>query len=419
MPFTAKQECYLHANHIAHRHHGGTRGAFFAVYDINGKFKLLGRGTFGLVVTPPIACPEGDPRARRTNGRVGKLFFDEASADIELQRALLVQNTIDQRHQFTTTAIQHVCHVKKVDDELWEEVATDKHVLDKLQAVLDLKKAVPQIISEKVAGHSWHRLRGIPLKRFLGMLSNAAQALYVFAKHGFQHCDVTPRNLMWDEKEGVKLIDYGMTTIGSDVLRMYCMTDYQYFPPEFAFLGSLRTVWRRKEAVEPDEEKKAAILARQEVDIADLAEAIKAALKRYISSIKWTRVDGDDTLKADLLAAHECWSQFATLAYRTQVDTGTAYKDLLLPYVGKTDVYQLGVCVYEMVFNNDAIAFKDDNERAELLKLAKIMAFPTPGPRDTIVALIDRIADTQERLFGKRSPIQIQGPPAKKSKRVS
>jgi serine/threonine protein kinase len=205
---------------------------------------LLGQGTFGCVFDPPLKCNEAGKNPRKFPiGKIGK----PADADAELDAAEALIAVPHSATYFVLPDPDSRCIPQPVKSQ------PDKR---------DMKQCrVIQRHGMKDMVHFVMPYGGITIfnqfekvKRKEGTFSLRAAVTRLLecgaqlALHGYVHYDISPKNILFDEKTGLpRLIDFGMSfgtkglTLNTIHERWKVYTpDYEVEPPEITLLTGLK-----------------------------------------------------------------------------------------------------------------------------------------------------------------------------------
>ena len=230
----------------------------------SGKFVALGQGGHGCVGAPIMQCVTNRSLvalAAKENV-VGKIVDSRTDADEEMRGAAIIRK-LDPREVFTIIPLG-TCQVQLV-------VNTGGKDLE--------HKSV----------------RALPLRSVLISLTPVVKGLAALKAAGVVHADIKPPNIVYHG--GVsKLIDFGMVRSNArrDVLIEYYEFDliahtYQYYPPEWDWLTSVRTGMGEKNLksddmnnIETDSIKQSATLCKRPQFH---SKAALAAMDKYMMSL--------------------------------------------------------------------------------------------------------------------------------------
>lgn len=190
--------------------------------------KLLGKGGYGCSFYPALTCT--DP-AKNATKMVGKIFLYPDGAKEELAQTHLVRQ-IDPTQKFflypkdsCTVAFQTYvkegassCKVKGASKEM-------------LQLLMPHGGRTLEQFLKKTP------LQSIPRIEMLRILQRIFYGIRILGENGIAHQDIKCPNIVLNNRDGLKLIDWGTTITAAnrftDKNNMYGASDYAVSPPEY------------------------------------------------------------------------------------------------------------------------------------------------------------------------------------------
>jgi len=187
--------------------------------------KLLGKGMYGWAFMPPLKCPEFNPSADDKNRYISKTFVNEKKAKEEYEKGMLIK-PLDPEGKFFITP-EAICSY----EDIQENTNWDKFIEAK-KAVSIKGIAVPKIqIIYKYGGTNIENVlvKNPPYYKLPINFSKQADwelldptkfGLFIRCLKGFVpildrlhaqfiHSDLHVGNMIYDETQGVRLIDFG------------------------------------------------------------------------------------------------------------------------------------------------------------------------------------------------------------------
>lgn len=188
--------------------------------------KLLGKGGYGCGFFPALSCT--DPK-KNSRAVVGKVFYDEDSADIEINQAKLLKS-IDPEQKFFLYPVDRCT------------VSIDTLLKDGMECVEDiddvhgqLPPQVQQLLMPNGGKTLSQYLKDLrePLTRTqaLRLVRPLFQGVQLLQKHGMVHQDIKTPNIVINDRNRVRLIDWG--TAMDDMETVYADINNMYLPPGF------------------------------------------------------------------------------------------------------------------------------------------------------------------------------------------
>jgi len=189
--------------------------------------RLLGKGAYGWAFMPPLACPEFNPAADDTNRYISKTFVNEKKAAEEYEKGMLIKPLDPEGKFFITPEV--MCSYEDVQENAnWGLFTAAK---EKMTHALK-GKAIPKIqIIYKYGGTKIENIlvKNLPYYTSIINFSKAADwelldptkfGLFIRCLKGFVpildklhekfiHRDLHVGNMVYDESQGVRLIDFG------------------------------------------------------------------------------------------------------------------------------------------------------------------------------------------------------------------
>lgn len=189
--------------------------------------RLLGKGMYGWAFMPPLACPEFNPSADDTNRYISKTFVNEKKATEEYEKGMMIKPLDPEGKLFITP--EAICSYEDVQENTnWGQFVAAK---EKMSQALK-GKAIPKI--QIIYKYGGTKIENILVKKppyYASAINFSKQAdwelldptkfgLFVRALKGFVpildrlhtqfiHADLHVGNMIYDEEQGVRLIDFG------------------------------------------------------------------------------------------------------------------------------------------------------------------------------------------------------------------
>jgi len=202
---------------------------------------LIGQGTFGCVFDPPMKCKEGKQKTRKGMG-VGKIG-KPIDAEAELAAAKSLGGIEDSSMYFVLADPNSVCTpvVSKKD-------GANKCKVVQRYGMKDMVSFVMPYGGITIFNQFNAVKRGATTFPFRACITRLLECGAVLALHGYVHYDISPKNILFDEKTSLpRLIDFGMSfssrNITLDVIqerwKVYS-PGYDVEPPEVSILTGLK-----------------------------------------------------------------------------------------------------------------------------------------------------------------------------------
>lgn len=168
------------------------------------KTKLLGMGTYGCGFSPALECSDKKGREWTRKKTIGKIFFRAADAEKELEYANHARR-LDPEQRF----FLYPSDICSVSQSTYQRQGDKRCRVPKTD---DLK----QLLLTN-GGKSLHdfldKRRGKSLSRgeVLRLVQRLFTAVDVLSKGGVVHQDIKPQNVVLNNKDGIKIIDWGLS----------------------------------------------------------------------------------------------------------------------------------------------------------------------------------------------------------------
>jgi serine/threonine protein kinase len=164
--------------------------------------KLVGQGTYGCAVTPPLLC-KGRARAERNEYKVGKLTIED-DAKTELHISKILRESKLWKHYFVLPELTSCEPTAKQRSEDWDECHITKEVP---------QNELLQIISS-YGGKSFSSLGSISLHpsrfNYVYFFKHLLEACALLTLKGIVHYDLHRANILVDRYSVPRLLDFGM-----------------------------------------------------------------------------------------------------------------------------------------------------------------------------------------------------------------
>jgi serine/threonine protein kinase len=197
---------------------------------------LVGKGTFGCVISPPISentfiVQEIIPYTDKHNTDIGKLFIKGYRDYTEELKILQVVNKLDPDSKFTTKLkgthkISGLC--LKYNYNVMKCLERSKNIGSKL---------FYQIVLEN-GGVKCDAFYNITYKQFLKLFKTFIEGMIVLQNNKIVHRDIKPDNVLFNDAK-ISLIDFGIATKMNKVYQpserslLKYTYEYAWYPPEF------------------------------------------------------------------------------------------------------------------------------------------------------------------------------------------
>ena len=222
--------------------------------------RLIGQGTFGCVFDPPLKCKE----ARSKQGKVlpiGKIG-QPIDAEIELAAAKTLGAIPDASTYFVLPDPNSLCTPLNPSKANTNECKIIQR--QGVQGMVHFSMPYGGITITKYLDRLQQGNRVFPFREIITRLLECGSTL---ALHGYVHYDISPRNILFDEKTGLpRLIDFGMSFSTRNITaatiqerwKVYS-PEYDVEPPEISILTGLKKGMRINELIRDEIKKKSAI----------------------------------------------------------------------------------------------------------------------------------------------------------------
>lgn len=190
--------------------------------------EFIGRGTYGCVFRPAVACVDGT-----VHKKVGKVFFDATGYNDEKKIAKVLEK-VDPAQDFLLYPADRKCVVSKNDvskEDPYNDCEIHGHYANRFS----------QMIME-YGGLSMtdylHALKKKMTRREAArMLCNVFEGVELLCKNRLVHQDIKPDNVVVDSNGLSRLIDFGLLTTFAKFSNNF-LFDYEYFVngPEYRLL---------------------------------------------------------------------------------------------------------------------------------------------------------------------------------------
>lgn len=196
-----------------------------------GRTEILGEGSFGCVVSPPIPCESNKKNISKTKSEVGKIFVDAKDFKKEVATAKLVAK-IDPTGKNLLTPSEH-CETSTAS-------VRDPSITWSCEALRGSGKGrlyqlmMPyggERLDEYVKKHKPSRME------FLRLMIPVMEAIVQLQQHKYCHQDIKVSNILVTPEHKAILIDYSLMVPFNDVYtpsnRHYLRHTYLSYPPEY------------------------------------------------------------------------------------------------------------------------------------------------------------------------------------------
>ena len=171
--------------------------------------KILGQGTYGCAVTPPLLC-KGRARAEENESKVGKITLDD-DAKTELHISAILRKSNLWKHYFVLPELKSCQPIQATRSEDWSECQVTKEVK---------QNELLQIISS-YGGKSFSSLGNYNLRpgifRYLYFFQHMLEAAALLALKNVVHNDIHKANIVIDNHGVPRLLDFGMAFSGKEI----------------------------------------------------------------------------------------------------------------------------------------------------------------------------------------------------------
>ncbi len=187
---------------------------------------LLGKGGYGCGFYPAITCLDPNKNRRAV---VGKVFYDEDAADIEMTQAKILKN-IDPEQKFFLYPTDR-CTISL--ETLLEEGMKCVKYMDDVHG--ELPRSLEQLLMPnggKTLSQYLRELTG-PMTRVhaLKLVRPLFYGVRLLQEHGMVHQDIKPPNIVINDRNRIRLIDWG--TAIQDMEMVYSDDNNMYLPAGF------------------------------------------------------------------------------------------------------------------------------------------------------------------------------------------
>ena len=194
--------------------------------------KLIGKGTYGCIFDPPLLCK----KKQFNKGNIGKLTGTD---DLEREKNAfkVLQGIKESSHYFI---LPHAsCSPKIIDNQVDNDI-------NKCKMLTNGNPAEIKQIALEYGGKDLNKLNLISNDSisFFTLMKQLLEAGSLMVLHGFIHNDIHRGNIVVNNKNTAKLIDWGQSfskdTITLDTIQWKVLTpEYSAEPPEVTFLTAI------------------------------------------------------------------------------------------------------------------------------------------------------------------------------------
>jgi serine/threonine protein kinase len=199
------------------------------------KTDILGEGSFGCVVRPPVLCDSDKKKISKTKSDVGKLFVSAKDFKKEVATAKIVAS-IDPNGDKLLTPSEHCeTSLKSITDP---SVTWNCEALRELGGVVGDKR-----IYQLMMPYGGERLDDYlkahkpSHKEFIQLMIPVMEAIVQLKKHKYCHQDIKVSNILVTPSQKAIVIDYSLMVAFKDIYkkpnRHYLRHTYLPYPPEY------------------------------------------------------------------------------------------------------------------------------------------------------------------------------------------
>ena len=196
--------------------------------------KLIGQGTYGCIFDPPLLCK----KKQFTKGDIGKLSIDE---DLEREKHAfkVLEGIKEAKHYFILPDAS--CSPRIIDNQL------DKDI-DKCRFLKNVDSSQLKQVAMEYGGKDLTKLnlKSKDSISFFTLMRQLLEAGSLMTLHGFVHYDIHAGNIVVNNNNHAKLIDWGQSfskdeiSLDSIMERWkVLMPEYSAEPPEVTFLTAI------------------------------------------------------------------------------------------------------------------------------------------------------------------------------------
>ena len=354
---------------------------------------LLGTGSFGCVVNPPIRCSE--PNIPST--AVGKLFSDPEEADKEFELASFIKR-LDPNGEFTNP-ITHRCNVPF--DILLESSDGQECAIHFYKKFMFPSGLIPFDITQLVYAYQGTDMEKVirrnsftPFSQyFVQHLLSIANGIKLFNVSGIIHGDIKPANVIMLESGKSVLIDFGMTRkhdtmYTADFKKWLWLAASEYYisPPEYMIHYILTTI--------PETRNSKARIYRWSVEI------LKSYVDLFLNHVTHLPEDSYNSKFAYILQLEDFIEHCTNETLHQQVNG--IPQEMFDSIAKKSDVYQFGLLMLASLRKSELP--QDERTislRNNMIRLIKKCTSGNPLARPDI----DEVISSLEYMMGTNDDI--------------
>ena len=202
--------------------------------EINKKIKkggeVLGKGTFGCVLTPPLKCTN---KIIEGKGKVGKIFQEEIDAIEENEISKMIEK-IDPNQKFSIYS-NNLCNVKFEDIEKSDQFNQCNYPKQKLYYQLHMNKAYELGKFMENNKYNYNFLD------YVTHLINLSEGLIKFSYSKLCHSDIKSNNIVISDNT-FKFIDFGLSIEYDELYKQLITGFYPIYPPELNIFSNLEII---------------------------------------------------------------------------------------------------------------------------------------------------------------------------------
>lgn len=188
------------------------------------KTKVIGAGSYGCVMEPPLPCDKSDGSEKSKYGTkmVTKLLLDKMNGDVEINIATdMLKWKLDDGLVLSDYFI--VPH-KICKTTLYSKYTYDADILSKCDIRHPTGKETYDQIIMKYGGIDMHQLKNynkskpylFELEEWILMIENLLIAVNIMTTNGLVHLDIKDYNILWDNKN-LRVFDFSLLSPIKDV----------------------------------------------------------------------------------------------------------------------------------------------------------------------------------------------------------
>jgi serine/threonine protein kinase len=187
--------------------------------------KLIGQGTYGCAVAPPLLC-KGRARAEQNESKVGKITI-EGDAETELQISKILRESKLWKHYFVLPELNSCEPIQKQRSEDWNECRITREVP---------QNELLQIVSS-YGGKSFSSLGSINLHpsrfNYVYFFQHLLEACALMALKGVVHFDLHRANILVDRHGVPRLLDFGMAFSANELSYEIIDNRWKVYDPKY------------------------------------------------------------------------------------------------------------------------------------------------------------------------------------------